>query len=122
MPTRSKLECVNHFIQLPFGDNYTVEPEEPKPPIVAPGGTLKKNAGLVSASTEEAVLSGDTVLNGALPSVSTSGGTQKAADAEAMAAAHGLVSPFTDASHPLFAQVRTWQIDYLATFGFPQLK
>lgn len=109
MPTRSKLECVSHFIQLPFGDNYSVEPEEPTAPVVAAaGGTPKKNAGIVSASTEEATLSGDMAPNGALPSVSTSGATHKAADAaEAVTAAHELVSPFTDASHPLFSQVRT---------------
>jgi len=97
---------VNHFIQLPFGDNYSVEPEEPTPPIFAADGTPSKHAGMVSTSTEEAVFSGDTVPNGALRSVSTSGVTHKA-DTEAVAAAHDSVSPFTDASHPLFAQVRT---------------
>lgn len=108
MPTRSKSECVKHFIQLPFGDNYCVEPEEPKAPLVASHGTLGNKAGVVPASLEEAVLSGNTVSNGAVTSVGTSGEEPHVGgDAGTVTAAHDLVSPFTDTSHPLFAQVRT---------------
>lgn len=108
MPTRSKSECVKHFIQLPFGDNYCVEPEEPKGSLVAARGSPGKKAGVVSASFEEAVLSGNTVSNGVVASVGASGAALHAgADADTVTAAHDLVSPFTDTSHPLFAQVRT---------------
>jgi len=96
---------VKHFIQLPFGDNYCVEPEEPKAAVVAAHGTPGNKTGLASASLEEAVLSGNTVSNGGVASVSTSGAA--CADADTVTDAHDLVSPFTDSSHPLFAQVRT---------------
>ncbi|KAG0605244.1 hypothetical protein M758_9G042700 [Ceratodon purpureus] len=105
VPTRSKLECVNHFIQLPFGDSYCVEPEEPTPPVVGAGGTPTKNAGQVGASTEEAVLRNHTVANGAVPSVSPTEATPDAGGSEDAGGAQELVSPFTDTSHPLFAQV-----------------
>ena len=106
VPTRSKLECVNHFIQLPFGDSYCVEPEEPTPPVVGAGGTPTKNAGQVGGSTEEAVLRNHTVANGAVPSVSPTEATPDAGGSEDAGGAQELVSPFTDTSHPLFAQVR----------------
>jgi hypothetical protein len=118
VPTRSKIECVNHFIQLPFGDNFCLEPEEPKPPVVGTGGTPKKNAGKVGVSAEEAALSDHVVANGAAPFASPSEATPDAG-AEGVAAAHELVSPFTDTSHPLFAQVRMQALEYLATSGLP---
>jgi len=89
---------VKHFIQLPFGDNYCVEPEEPRAALAAARGSPGNKAGIVSTSLEEAVLS-----NGGVASVSASG----AADADAATPAHDLVSPFTDSSHPLFTQVIT---------------
>lgn len=121
VPTRSKVECVNHFIQLPFGDNYCVEPEEPKPPVAGAGGTPKKNTGKVAASTEKAVLRDHAVANGALPSVSPSEAIPDAGGSEGGAGAHDLVSPFTDSSHPLFAQVRMQGLECLARWwGSPR--
>ena len=101
VPTRSKVECVNHFIQLPFGDNYCVEPEEPKAGVVGGGETAKKTAG----TGEGGGLSGRTVSNGAVPAVSR---RDAAADGggEGVGGGDDVVSPFTDTSHPLFSQVR----------------
>lgn len=107
MPTRSKAECVKHFIQLPFGDNYCAEPEEPKAALAAARGTPIKKAGVVSAHHEEAVVSGNDVSNEAPVADLGPSGAHAGADATAGTAAHNLVSPFTDTSHPLFAQVRT---------------
>jgi SWI/SNF related-matrix-associated actin-dependent regulator of chromatin subfamily C len=105
VPTRSKAECVKHFIQLPFGDNYCAEPEEPKAPLVAARGTPVKKAGVVSAHHEEAVVSGNVVSSEAPVAHLGPSGEHAGADANTGTAAHDLVSPFTDTSHPLFAQV-----------------
>ena len=114
VPTRLKVECVNHFIQLPFGDNFCLEPEEPKPPIFGTGGTPQKNAGKVGVSTKEAALSDHVVANGVVRSASPSEAILDAG-AEGVAAAHELVSSFTDTSHLLFAQVRRQALEHLAT-------
>ena len=108
VPTRSKVECVNHFIQLPFGDSYCLEPEEPKAAVVGAGGSPMKNAGkVVGASSEEGVVRDDAVANGGVPSASPSEATADGGGDEDVGGAHELVSPFTDTSHPLFSQVRT---------------
>lgn len=105
VPTRCKTECVKQFIQLPFGDNYYVEPEEPNLTLFADGMGREKSAAMVSGGEDISII-GD----------SKQGGTVVSRDQPAPghategAAGHGLMTPFADTSHPLFAQVQTFTI------------
>lgn len=106
VPTRSKSDCVKHFIQLPFGDAYQVVPDQLEPSAGATGGVQDVDSGVTPVSDAEAATSSDHLVeNRAIGSADAHGAMQ---GTDATVAAHDLVSPFTDTSHPLFAQVR-WQ-------------
>lgn len=94
---------MKHFIQLPFGDAYQIEPDQLESSVAATGSVQVVDSGVTPVSNAEAATSSDHLVeNRAIGSADAHGAMQGTG---ATVAAHDLVTPFTDTSHPLFAQV-----------------
>ncbi|CAM6058725.1 unnamed protein product [Sphagnum tenellum] len=98
--SRTGIECVKQFIQLPFGDQFISESHDTNG-VVTNHAVVLEEAKAVSAASSDGismssrVKKGEAVIPSTMPTMEASEITER----------HDFVTPFADSTHPLFSQV-----------------